>query len=189
MAKGSFITILTVLFLFLTDGAFAQERPDTLFFKDRLQPLSKENIFKTEGYYNWGASIIKGKGGTYHLFYSRWKKEHGFTGWLTHSEVAHAVSKSPSGPWKYKETVLSGRGNPHWDAITAHNPKIKYFEGKYYLYYIATNLGDRPYAEAELAETARVGYKHPNWAILRPNQRTGVAVSNSLNGPRVPLPP
>ncbi|MBT7093458.1 MAG: hypothetical protein HN936_09440, partial [Bacteroidetes bacterium] len=26
-------------------------------------------------------------------------------------------------------------------------------------------------------------YSHPNWAILRPNQRTGVAVSSSLSGP------
>ncbi len=67
------------------------------------------------------------------MFYSRWKKEYGFLGWLTHSEVAHAVPKNPAGPWEYKETVLKGRGKGYRDAITAHNPKIKYFEGKYYL--------------------------------------------------------
>ena len=169
--------------LFFSINVFSQEAPDTLFFKDRLQPISKENLFKTKGYYNWGGSIIKGSSGKYHLFYSRWKKDYTFTGWLTHSEIAHAVSKSPAGPWKFKETVLKGRGASHWDAITAHNPKIKYFEGKYYLYYISTNLGDSTYSEAELIKTAQTGYTHPNWKVLRPNQRTGVAVSNTINGP------
>ncbi|TQO38605.1 alpha-L-fucosidase [Arenibacter algicola] len=162
---------------------FAQNGEDDLYLYDDFKALSQENIFKTEGYYNWGSSIIKERDGKYHLFYSRWKKEYGFHGWLTHSEIAHATSKSPAGPWKYKETVLLGAGQGNWDAITAHNPKIKYFEGKYYLYYIATNMGGKDYTEEELVETAKTGYSHPNWKILRPNQRTGVAVSNSLNGP------
>jgi hypothetical protein len=156
---------------------------DTLKFCDRLQPVTEKNIFRTEGYYNWCSSIIKGEDGKYHLFYSRWKKQYRFTGWLTHSEVAHAVSGSLVGPWKFKQTVLTGRREGTWDAITAHNPKIKYFEGKYYLYYVSTNMGDKNYSEEELVETAVVGYTHPNWKILRPNQRTGVAISNSLDGP------
>jgi len=166
--------------LFVSVGA---QKPDDLFMRDHLQALSEDNIFKTEGYYNWCTSMVKGKDGKYHLFYSRWKKEYSFYGWLTHSEIAHAVSNSPSGPWKYKETVLKGRGKGHWDAITMHNPKIKYFDGKYYLYYCSTNLGDRNYTEEDLIETAHSGYDHPNWKILRPNQRTGVAVSSSLSGP------
>ncbi len=177
----SFITALILLItVFNVSG---QKKPDNLFFKDRLQPISKDNIFKTEGYYNWGASIIKGEDGKYHLFYSRWKKEYRFTGWLLFSEVAHAVSNSPAGPWKYKATVLQGRGKGYRDGITAHNPKIKYYDGKYYLYYVSTNLGDKDYTEEDLIETARTGYSHSNWKILRPNQRTFVAVSESLNGP------
>ena len=35
---------------------------------------SEDNYLKTEGYYNWGSSIINGDDGQYHLFYSRWKK-------------------------------------------------------------------------------------------------------------------
>ena len=163
--------------------AFSQESVDNLFLRDKLKPVAEENVFRTEGYFNWGASIIKGDDGKYHMFYARWKKEYTFLGWLTHSEVAHAVSKNPDGPWKYKETVLTGRGKGHWDAITAHNPKIKYFDGKYYLYYISTNMGDKAYTEEDLIETASVGYSHKNWKILRPNQRTGVAVAESLKGP------
>lgn len=128
--------------------------------------------------------MVKGKDGKFHLFYSRWPKSSKFTGWLLFSEVAHAISESPTGPWEFKETVLVGRGKGHWDAITAHNPKIKYFEGKYYLYYIATNLGERrDYSQGDLMEISQTGYSHPDWKILRPNQRTGVAVSSSLEGP------
>ena len=184
MKNRSFFILLTLL-ICVPSLIFSQNdtNPDNLFFKDRLQPVSEDNILKTEGYYNWGGSIIKGPDGRYHLFYARWKKEYKFTGWLLFSEIAHAVSKHPWGPWKYKETVLTGRGKGHWDAITAHNPKIKYFDGRYYLYYTSTNMGDRDYSEKELIETAHTGYSHPNWKILRPNQRAGVAVANSLKGP------
>ena len=172
-----------LIILYVT--ASAQSRPDILFFKDRLQPISENNIFRTKEYYNWCSSIIKTSDGKYHLFYSRWLKKLGFSAWLTHSEIAHAVSENPAGPWKYKETVLKSHGKGHWDAITAHNPKIKYFDGKYYLYYCSTNFGDKDYTEEELTETASKGSDHPNWWILRPNQRTGVAVSASINGPWV----
>jgi len=175
--------IIIVLWVNFAGADDFRSKPDNLFFRDKLQSISKENVLKTNGYYNWGSSIIKGEDGKYHLFYSRWKKEYSFTGWLTHSEIAHATSINPAGPWEYRETVLTGRGDGHWDAITAHNPKIKHFNGKYYLYYCATNLGDKNYTEAELIETARTGYLHTNWKILRPNQRTGVAISSSLNGP------
>lgn len=176
-------TILLLIFVLIVTSLSAQIRPDQLFFKDRLQPLSADNIFRSDGYYNWCSSIIKTKDGIYHLFYSRWPKKYGFDAWLTHSEVAHAVSKKPSGPWQYKETVLTGRGKGHWDAITVHNPKIKFFEGKYYIYYCSTNMGDHDYTEQDLVETARKGGSHPNWKILRPNQRTGVAVAPTINGP------
>lgn len=172
-----------LIFFLLFGSLSAQNRPDQLFFKDRLMPLKNENIFRSDEYYNWCNSVVKGDDGKYHLFYSRWPKKYGFDAWLTHSEVAHAISKTPAGPWTYVETVLTSRGKGHWDAITVHNPKIECFDGKYYLYYCSTNMGSKDYSEEELIETARVAYSHPNWKILRPNQRTGVAVANSINGP------
>ena len=90
---------------------------------------------------------------------------------------------SPAGPWVYKETVLQSHGEGHWDAITVHNPKIKRFNCKYYLYYVSTNLGDQDYIEQKLVETARTRNAHPLWYVLRPNQRVGVAVATSINGP------
>jgi len=46
----------------------------------------------------WCGSEIKGDDGKYHLFYSRWPRNLGHIAWVTHSEVAHAVSDSPFGP-------------------------------------------------------------------------------------------
>ena len=177
------ISVIVLASVLLWSSLSAGAGPDTLSLKHRLRPLTVDNIFKADDYYQWCTSIVKGEDGRYHLFYSRWKKNYAFTGWLTHSEVAHAVSETPCGPWRYERTVLKGRGRGHWDAITAHNPKMKRFDGKYYLYYCSTNLGDKDYTDRELIETARTGYRHANWKILRPNQRTGVAVADSLDGP------
>lgn len=175
--------LFLILILLVTDVAFAQPKEDDVNLSENGMPVEKDNILKSKKYFNWGTSIVKTGDGKYHLFYARWKKKYQHMGWLTHCEVAHAISDSPAGPWKYKNRALSGRRGDHWDAITAHNPKIKYFEGKYYLYYISTNMGDKAISEEELFQTAQIGGKSPNWGILRANQRTGVAVSNSINGP------
>ena len=176
-------TIVCLLFMTYPQSGIAQEGKAELNLGARLLPLSEEGIFRDPNYYHWGGSIIKGDDGLYHLFYSRWEKAQTFNGWLTASEIAHATSSKPSGPWSYKETVLKGRGKGHWDAITAHNPKIKYFEGKYYLYYIATNMGDQPYTDKDLAMSSTQKVDRDIWEILRANQRTGLAVANSLDGP------
>lgn len=168
----------------LINWIFSQKKTkDTLDINKIIKPLKKEGIFRDSLYYNWGGSIIKGEKGKYHLFYSRWKREYTFNGWLTFSEIAHAVSNNSSGPWKYKETVLKGRVNGSWDEITAHNPKIKYFEGKYFLYYIATNLGGKEFTHHDLVRLSSKSLKDTDRGMLRKNQRTGVAVSNSINGP------
>lgn len=163
--------------------AKADDLEAKLHLADRLLPVPDENVFRTEDYHTWCNSVIKGEDGKYHLFYSRWPKKYLFPAWLTHCEVAHAVADSPYGPWTFVDVALSGRGQGHWDAITAHNPKIKKFGDKYYLYYISTNWGNYDYTAEELAETAIGGNPDPRWKVLRSNQRTGVAVSDTPYGP------
>lgn len=167
----------------LKKEASQKNPPNNLNINQLIQPLSEEGIFRDTAYYNWGGSIIKGEDSQYHLFYSRWKREYTFAGWLTFSEIAHAVSNKPTGPWIYQETVLQGRRGGQWDEITAHNPKIKFFEGKYYLYYIATNFSGKEYTDDTLIATHGKSLADDNRRLLRENQRTGVAVSNALNGP------
>ncbi len=163
----------------------AQGGPPPLDLGSLVQPVADENIFNDPEYFNWGSSIIRGEDGRYHLFYARWPRKLNFTSWLTRSEIAHAVADHPAGPYAFVETVLQGRGGDHWDAINAHNPKIKHFEGKYYLYYIATNTGKELRTDEEIQETGVAGYEHPDWMLLRNNQRTGVAMAESLDGPWV----
>ncbi|MBB3699865.1 glycoside hydrolase family protein [Flammeovirga yaeyamensis] len=157
---------------------------DDLDLTKMIQPVGEENILKNDNFHNWGSSIVKGEDGKYHLFYAQMPKENSFFCWLTHGIISHAIADDPVGPYKHVEEVLAGRGADHWDAYTAHNPRIRYFDGKYYLYYMSTNTGDRKITSEELFE---VGY-HPKEhkelrEILRRNQRIGVAVSESVFGP------
>lgn len=149
---------------------------------DKICVVDEDNVFRDSIYYHWCNSIIKGEDGKYHLIYSRWKRDHKFYAWLTHSTIAHAVSDSPCGPFKYVNTLVDFNKKKYkaGDMITAHNPKIKYFNGKYYLYFISTHL-DRKITDKELVQTASTGYSHANWNPLRVNQRTFVASANSLN--------
>ena len=162
----------------LKSSATSNSSTDTFLLK--LKPFTSENNFTSKDWFNWGGSIIRESDDSYFLFYSRWPKKYGFLCWLTHSEIAVAHSKSPSGPWTYQYTALKGRRGNHWDAITACNPKIKQFGSKFYLYYISTH---KDLTEEELIQTAKGGYSHKNWRPLRNAQRVGVAVSESLKGP------
>ena len=176
----SFICFILVFCTFCLFVSMAQE----VKISDKILPISEKNIFRDSDYFNWCSSIIQGEDGKYHLFYSRWKRSYTFDAWLTHSTIAHAVSDYPDGPYQYVNTVIDLEKEHYGaeDMITAHNPKIKYFEGKYYLYFCSTHM-DRNISNQELIETAKVGGKHRNWKPLRVNQRTFVASALTLNGP------
>ena len=169
---------LLIPLVFLSSPGSAQGDTDS--YKPVLKPFIEDNHFTDSLWFNWGGSIIQGEDQRYYLFYSRWPRQYGFLAWLTHSEIAVASSDHPSGPWHYEYTALEGRRGEFWDAVTAHNPKIKKFGDSYYLYYISTQS---TLSEEELLATAKGGYQHEHWSGLRNNQRTGVAVSDELRGP------
>jgi hypothetical protein len=146
-----------------------QNSQDLNDFSKLIQPVPKTSILAEDGYYVWGGSAVKGDDGLYHMFYSRWKEEHGFNAWVTHSEIAHAISEKPEGPFKHKDIALPGRGAQFWDGLTTHNPTVQKFENKYYLYYMGTT-GDG------------IAMRNLNF-IHRNNQRIGVAWAEDANGP------
>lgn len=117
--------------------------------------------------------MVKGDYGLYHIFYSRWLKSLGWA-WVTDSEIAHATSESPYGPWNFKDVVLERRGKEYWDGWCTHNPTVHKFGNKYYLYYMG-NTGDG-------IVTRTPGKEKLNWTH-RNNQRIGVAVADNPNGP------
>jgi len=142
-------------------------------FKLTLAPAPPTAKFEEEGKSVWGGSLVKGDDGLYHMFYSRWDKGLGWA-WVTHSEIAHATSASPYGPFKFQDVALPIRGAEFWDGLCTHNPTVHKFDGKYYLYYMG-NTGDG------------VENSTPGKLILNPvhrnNQRIGVAVADSPSGP------
>lgn len=137
--------------------------------------VRKHSAFRSETMSIWGGSLVKGDDDLYHMFYSRWPSDLGWA-WVTDSEIAHAVSKSPFGPFRFKDVALPRRGREFWDGWCTHNPTIHKFGDKYYLYYMG-NTGDG-------AITGSPGKDRLNW-VHRNNQRIGVAVANSPDGPWV----
>ena len=160
--------------LLLTSGLRAE---DSLNFAGRLASIGPDNRLVQPGYYIWCGSGIRGEDSKFYLFYSRWQTATNglapgdealfkdMSGWLKYSQVAAAVSDSPTGPFRYVATVLQGSGDTNrWDCFNAHNPHIQRFGKRIYLYYIANNP---------------VPHKD-RWMQYADGQRIGVAVANSV---------
>ncbi|MGJ8659042.1 MAG: glycoside hydrolase family protein [Cellulophaga fucicola] len=142
-------------------------------FKIEFGKVSKKSIFKEESKSVWGGTLTKGEDGLYHMFYSRWPKNIGWE-WVNYSEIAHATATSPFGPFTFQEVSLGDRGKEYWDGATTHNPTILKIKGKYYLYYMG-NTGNKEIVSAP--GNPKLNWEHRN------NQRIGVAVADSPNGP------
>lgn len=127
-----------------------------------------------EDYYVWDCSVIQAEG-KYHMFSSRWKKEYGFGwNWVYNSEIIHSISDRPEGPYKFLRVVLPRRGRAYFDGMNTHNTCIRYFDGKYYLYYMGTTYGG-PIPQGEETSPER------NLEVWN-RKRIGVAVADSIFG-------
>ncbi|MEM1219135.1 MAG: glycoside hydrolase family protein, partial [Bacteroidota bacterium] len=169
-------TWLIITFLFMGMMSCKQEEQENKEAPDlkiELGKVADHSVFVSDTMSIWGGSVVEGEDGLYHMFYSRWPKELGWV-WVSHSEIAHAVAKTPFGPYQYKDVVLPDRGQQFWDGLCTHNPTIHKFNGKYYLYYMG-NTGDK-------MVVGEPGKHKLNW-LHRNNQRIGVAVADSPYGP------
>jgi hypothetical protein len=132
-------------------------------------------VLAEPGYYVWCGSVIE-DGGMYHVFYSRWPTNtYSFgDGWLFNSEIAHAVADNPGGPFTPTGVVLGKRTNDpnfsYWDSQTQHNPHIRRFGNKFYLYYMAS---------VDPGTNAWPGVSQRN--RIQRNQRIGVVVADSIS--------
>lgn len=138
-------------------------------FAAMIRPVPESARFDHPDFNIWCGTMVRGGDGKCHLFYSRWPRKLGHKAWVTHSEVAHAVGESPLGPFKHRDVALPPRGEAFWDGRCTHNPTVQAFDGRFYIYYTG-NTGDWDTKPAF------------NW-IHRNNQRIGVAVADSPDGP------
>ena len=92
-----FIAVLFSLLILLS----CADKSDSS-FKLELAKVPASAKFVSDTMSIWGGSLVKGDDGLYHMYYSRWPKKLGWA-WVTHSEIAHAVSVSPFGPFEFRE--------------------------------------------------------------------------------------
>jgi hypothetical protein len=164
----------------VTAGARAPAAADAaLDLSQWLQPIPRSARFEDPGYFVWCGSVVRGRDRRYHLFYSRWPRAHGFEAWVTHSEIARAVADSPLGPFRHADVALPARGAALWDGLCTHNPTVHRFGDRYYLYYMG-NTGDGLVSPP--GPKGPLGPRALNWTH-RNNQRIGVAVADSPEGP------
>ena len=181
MKKLLFFLSFCLLLLFQI-SVTAQKREKTSEaerFRERILPAPVNGGFKMEGYWIWGASVIKGDDGRYYMFASRWPHKLKFgPHWLTNSEIVLAVSDKPEGPYKFVKVVLPPRGEKYWDGKMTHNPDIKKYGDTYLLFYTGTTYpGKMPTPDHQASDTSDfVTYAHYH-------ERIGLATSKSLFGP------
>ncbi len=107
--------------------------------------LTGPSVFQLNDHFVWGGSPIKGQDGRFYMIYSAFEKDvYKFTtAWISGSKLGLAVSDYPDHDFKSLGFVYNKDGySPDissWDAQCAHNPHIKRFNNKYYLYHIGTS--------------------------------------------------
>tara|TARA_R110000744_G_scaffold272677_1_gene385576 strand:+ start:793 stop:2031 length:1239 start_codon:yes stop_codon:yes gene_type:complete len=189
-------------------GKIDAKKVDALVCPNEIMGAS---IFQIPNYFVWGASVIKGDDGKYHMLFSLW--ESGTEGgsfvkdWVLQSKIGYAVSDYPDKDFRFQKIVLKGTryqgDNLSWDAQMVHNPHIKKFNGKYYLYYIGArdpgeqakgstgeNLDQRARVQQSLCigvlefnnfkELLSGNFSRPKQPLLRP--RTRVKPDNIVDG-------
>lgn len=194
-----FVFILSVFFLLgsckTEKATVIENKSETKTYKHlQFKPLSSKIVdnFKNEkiatqvlvepGYYVWGLSVVKWEG-KFHAYYSRWNKKYEHKGWMTNCEIAHAVSDSPEGPFKFVNVVLKDKKIGGWDINNSHNPYTILADGKICLYYIANNIKQYVKNIKLVDDYPTSEWFENNRTLIRESQCIGVAIADNPAGP------
>ena len=112
----------------------------------------------------WGCSPVVGDDGKYHLFAARFGRPFRRT-WRSSSHVAHYISDTPQGPFKFVDIIYEGERTQRgqWNYYGICNPCIKKVDGKFVLLFIANSGAGKSSRPA--------------------NQSIGMMTADSVNGP------
>lgn len=146
MKKNIFLVLISIIIL----HSCSQTLPESILInalpidaKITGNILEGASVLNDPNRFVWGASVIKGDDNRYHMLYSTWECGDSIppfqNSWVLYSKIAYAVSDYPDRDFKFQQIVLRGRAldgdSTAWDAQMVHNPHVKRFNGKYYLYY------------------------------------------------------
>lgn len=143
--------------------------------------VRKAACFKMDGQWVWCGSCGRDEQtGLYHLFASAWPKTVPFTpNWLTHSRIVRAVSENLDGPYTWVEDLFPPRGDGFWDGCMTHNPTLHRHGDHWLLFYTGSRYAGGPATK----EGPLFSQTDPLRIETRANQRIGLAVATSLEGP------
>lgn len=100
--------------------------------KITVWPTKKNSGLQSDNWSYWCSSVVKDSAGLYHMFATRFARHCGLNSWSTNSEIVHAVSTDPLGPFTEREVVVP---------VDAHNATIfKDKDGSYLLFYFGKVL-------------------------------------------------
>ena len=175
--------LLVGLAIFIAIGGQAQKIDNLVELKQKssnelfhcLGKAPRTPAFDSEGYWVWGSSVVKGEDGKYHIYVSRFPKSLPFhPGWMVASEIVHAVSDTPQGPYRFSDIALPPRGAQYWDGRSTHNPRILKHGSRYYLIYMGST---HPFADPTHDELT---LDSPWCIVARANKRIGLAVADEI---------
>lgn len=177
-----FLSTLLVIYGCEEPQYYYQAQPVDLLVlnKDGKTIVSGSSALQLPDTFVWGGSPIQIED-KYYLFFSAWESGPNIPqfseSWLTNSKIGVAVSNTPDGNFQSLGIVLKGRNaagdSSAWDAQTAHNPLIKTFNGKYYLYYVSS-------VDPGIQPTGSPGESLNKRNRLQQNQKIGVVEFNSI---------
>ena len=177
-----FLAFPCLLALVSACGGSVQEKSDPVWENNIYARIGIAPVgggFAMEDYWVWGSSVVRGDDGLYHMYVSRWPKNLPFhPGWMVASEIVHAVSETPEGPYRFSDVALPARGAEYWDGRSTHNPRILRHKDLYVLFYMGST---HPYAEITNPDTLTLS--SPYTTLARANKRIGIATSKSPYGP------
>lgn len=138
---------------------------------ENVLPRDIKNGVEDNEWCYWGGNPMQGNDGKYHIAICRWREETGHWGWPK-SEVGHAVSKQPAGPYKVTGTLLK----------KGHNPEvIQLNNGRYVLhlsggnFYTSEKL-DRPWdllGKIKIDTRGHKGLSHLNTNLTGVQRKDG----------------
>lgn len=171
-----------LLFVLLTGVSPGQThavaaKDDLDFTKLIPEIMPRTAMFQEPGWCLWDPCIVHGGDGKFYLFYSRWPAKLGYDAWCTHAEIAWATSSNGVGPYVFQGVALPARGAAYWDGHAVFNCCVVAIGKKYYLYYTGNH------GAAHWSANQSIPVSSAAWWTQRNNQRIGVAVADSPQGP------
>jgi hypothetical protein len=179
------LSILIIIILTLFTGCSTKNTSDkskwtnTIYSRIDVAPI--DGGLEMEDYWVWGSAVVKGDDNLYHMYASRWPKSLPFhPGWMVASEIVHAVSETPEGPYEFSDVAMGARGAQYFDGRSVYNPSVLKHKDLYVMFY-----GGSTHPFADVTDPDTLTLQSAYTTVARSNKRIGIATSKTPYGPWV----